>query len=207
MALFKSLPEKDYKNMIVFFTGTEARSQIVNFQHGWEIKLSDGCLGDRPTKVIVLRDILTMLNEPIPAANDPDFDNFWLYTSRALASIASGSVYVIVPSDTAKWGTFYKAVEKDILIASPRVVGLYELAFDGPNKGKVTVIKGTKEFDEVAFLTAQEYEAKLGPAAKVNLEAAMGVETPDIKKRKEAMLAKLKARNDKTGSGSNTGGK
>jgi len=207
LALFNTLPEEYYKNRLVFFTGVDARSEIVNFQRGWEAKLANGCLGDRPTDVLVLRDVLVKLGEKIPDADDPDIDKFWSFTSHALATVASGTIYVLVPSDPAKWGTFYRTVEKDLLLKNSKVQNVLELEFDGSRKGQVTtVVKGAKEFDSIDLLTAKEYEKLLGPTALVNLNEELQALTPEQERRKAAVFARLSTTRKKAGSGSNTGG-
>jgi len=205
LAKFRTLPESFYKDRLVFFTGLDARSMIENFKRGWEAKLTQECLTERTKEVLVLRDILTKLGEPIPDASDPEIDNFWSFTSRALANVASGTIYVLVPSDPAKWGTFYAKVERDILIANANVQNVLELELDGVNKGKITtVVKGKKEFDSIDLMSAQEYEKFLGPAAQVNLEAEIAKLTPQQEAKKAALFAKMNARRAK--GGSNTGG-
>ncbi|KAF8440733.1 hypothetical protein BGX38DRAFT_1272874 [Terfezia claveryi] len=205
--LFKKInkPADFYKDRLVFFTGSDARSEIVNFQRGWEAKLTQECIENRPKEVLVLGDVLKLVGETFPLANDPDSDKFWALTSHALATVASGTIYVLVPSDPKKWGWIYPNLERDLLKNNPNVQNVLELEFDGPKKGQVTtVVKGKKEFDSIDLLSAQEFEAFLGPTAEANLNTEVTKLTPAQEKKKAALFARLAAR--RAGSGSNTSG-
>ncbi|RPB21846.1 hypothetical protein L211DRAFT_840205 [Terfezia boudieri ATCC MYA-4762] len=207
--LFNTLGDNFYKDRLLFFTGSDARSQIESFQRGWEAKLTQLCIENRPKEVLVLGDVLKLVKEEKPLPSDPDWDNFWALTSHAFATVASGTVYVLVPSDLTKWGNFYPKVERDILIANPKVQNVFELEFDGPKKGQVTkVVKGTKEFDSVDLLTAKEYEAMLGVTALENLNQEVPKLTPQQEARKAALFAKLEKRRNarETGGSGPSGG-
>lgn len=214
VTLFKTKGTAFYKDRLLFFTGSESRTVIENFKRGWEVKLTQECLDSRPKDLLVLGDVLKDLGETAPLAGDADFDQFWYRTSFALATVASGTIYVLVPSDPGKWGWIYQNLEKDILIKNANVQSVFELEFDGPLKGKVTkIVKGTaKEFDSIDLMTAAEYMKFLGPEAQQNFNVEVETLTKEaadkLEAKKQAVLARLNARRAGGGGGaSNPGAK